>query len=84
MRTENIIINKRWLKLREATQYGSIGKARLIDLARRGIIKGAPDPDSKRKDWIFDRLSIDAYREAQMPELDARQKALAILSGDRL
>jgi hypothetical protein len=74
---ENIPI--RWIKLKEATKYGAIGKARLINLARAGIIKGAPDPDSKRKDWIFDRLSIDSYREAQMTGISDREIALEIL-----
>jgi len=69
----------RWIKLKEATQYGAIGKGRLIELARSGAIKGAPDPDSKRKDWIFDRLSIDSYREGQMPGMTDRQIALEIL-----
>ena len=69
----------RWIKLKEATQYGKVGKDRLIQLAISGVIKGAQDPDSKRKDWIFDRSSIDAYREAQMSQMGARQKALAIM-----
>jgi len=69
----------RWLRLKEATQYGKIGKARLIELARSGEIKGAQDPDNKRKDWIFDRLSIDAYREAQMPINTDREIVLALL-----
>lgn len=74
----------RWLKLKEATEYAKIGKDRLKRLASEGIIKGAPDLDSKRKDWIFDRLSIDQYREAQMPGVNIEQKALAILEGRRI
>jgi hypothetical protein len=69
----------RWIKLKEATQYASIGKARLINLVVNGIIRGAQDPDSKRGDWIFDRLSIDEYREAQMSQFSAREKALEIM-----
>ncbi len=69
----------RWIKLKEATAYGKIGKDRLIELAVSGVIKGAQDPDSKRGDWIFDRLSIDAYREAQMSKMDAHEKGLAIM-----
>jgi len=74
----------RWIKLKEATQYASIGKARLISLAVSGVIRGAQDPDSKRGDWIFDRISIDEYREAQMSRISSRQKALEILSGERI
>ena len=74
-----MITTARWLKLKEATKYGAIGKARLIELARSGVIKGAPDPDNKRRDWIFDRLSIDAYREGQMPENTDREIVLEIL-----
>jgi len=69
----------RWMKLKEATKYGCICKSRLISLAISGVIKGAQDPDSKRKDWIFDRRSIDSYREAQMAGLTAQQKALEIM-----
>ena len=43
--------------------------------------KGAQDPDSNRKDWIFDRRSIDNYREAQMSGMTAQQKALEIMRG---
>jgi site-specific recombinase XerD len=71
----------RWIKLKEATEYAKIGKDRLKRLASDGVIKGAPDPDSKRKDWIFDRQSIDSYREAQMPNVDIEQKALASSCG---
>jgi len=74
-----ILTAARWIKLNEATQYGSIGKSRLIQLALEGIIKGAPDPDSKRHDWIFDRQSIDSYREAQMSSISAKEKALEIM-----
>lgn len=69
----------RWIKLKEATQYGNIGKSRLIQLAQSGVIKGVQDKDSARKDWIFDRLSIDAYWEAQMSDLSVKEKALEIL-----
>jgi len=73
-------IEFRWLKLKEATQYAKINKARLIDLAKSGIIKGHQDQDNRRGDWIFDRESIDGYRAAQMNQMDAKQKSLAILS----
>ena len=69
----------RWIKLREATRYAAIGKGRLISLAVSGVIRGTQDPDSRRGDWIFDRLSIDEYREAQMTSVSIQQKALEIL-----
>ena len=72
-------IEFRWLKLKEATQYAKINKARLIDLAKSGIIKGHQDQDNKRGDWVFDKMSIDNYREAQMTKMDTRQKSLATL-----
>jgi hypothetical protein len=68
------------MRLKEATKYGCLGKARLIELAVSGRIRGAKDVDSKRKDWIFDRLSIDEYRESQMTGFNAEQKAIEILS----
>jgi len=74
----------RWIKLKEATEYSNIGKARLIKLAVSGVIRGAQDPDSKRGDWIFDRLSIDEYRDAQMTHVGIQEKALAILHGERI
>jgi hypothetical protein len=74
-----ILTTPRWIKLKEATEYGSIGKSRLIQLAREGVVKGVPDPDSKRHDWIFDRKSIDSYREAQMSGISAKEKALEIM-----
>lgn len=72
-------INPRWLKLNQAAEYSSIGQKRLMALAREGRIKGCQDPDSGRHDWIFDRLSIDEYREGQESEMSARDKALEIL-----
>jgi hypothetical protein len=74
-----ILTTARWIKLKEATQYGNIGKSRLIQLAQSGVIKGIQDKDSARKDWIFDRLSIDEYWEAQMSGLSAKEKALEIM-----
>ena len=72
---------KRWFTLKEAAEYSAIGKHRLVEMAKIGKIKGAQDMDSGRHDWIFDRLSIDAYREAQILVSPAREKALAIMKG---
>ena len=67
----------RWLKLRDAASYSGIGKHRLIQLAESGKIQGFQDPDSGRHEWIFDKLSIDQYRENQANQI--RQKALDIM-----
>jgi len=69
----------RWLSLKQAAEYSSIGQKRLILLARQGRIKGYQDPDTGRHNWIFDRLSIDAYRERQAPSATPKQKAIDIL-----
>ncbi len=76
-------INPRWLKLKQATQYASICKKRLIELSLSGVITGFQDPDSKRHDWIFDRESIDAYRESQT-KMNVRQKSALIMQGVNL
>lgn len=77
-------LTPRWLKLKPAAKYSSIGENRLIDLAKEGVIKGVQDPDSKRRDWIFDRLTIDDYREGQMVVPTIHEKALAIMGGKRI
>ncbi len=69
----------RWMRLRDAARYSAIGRKRLVALAQNRDIKGWQDPDSGRGDWIFDRLSLDAYREAQDPEPTLDQKALDIV-----
>lgn len=74
----------RWIGLKEATRYARIGKDRLKDLALRGVVRGCPDPDNKRGDWIFDRNSLDSYRDGQMPSMSPRDEALAILHGRRI
>ena len=72
---------KRWLSLKEAVTYSGMGITRLKKLATDGVIKGWPDPDNKRGDWVFDLLSIDEYRENQNPHKGAKQKALELLRG---
>ena len=59
-------IQPRWLSLRDAAAYAAIGQKRLKALAREGHVIGAPDPEDGRGGWIFDRLSLDKYREAQL------------------
>ena len=75
---------ERWLKLNTAARYVAIGKHRLIELSRTGVIHGFKDPDSRRGDWVFDRLSLDASREGQVAGPTNREKALAIIGGVRL
>ena len=80
--TENatpvIIYNgARWLKLIPAAIYSSLGQHRLKELAKKGVIVGYPDPDSKRGDWIFDRESLDKYRRRQAPP-NIEEKLLAL------
>jgi hypothetical protein len=61
-------ISPRWIKLIPAVKYSSIGKDRLKDLAKKGIIIGFSDPDNKRGDWLFDKESIDNYQLKKAPE----------------
>jgi hypothetical protein len=67
------------MRLKEAARYSAVGRKRLVTLAQEGAVKGWQDPDSGRGDWIFDRLSIDNYREIQNPFPEIHQKALDIL-----
>lgn len=67
----------RWLKLKEAALYSSIGRKRLVQLAENGRVTGFQDPDSGRGDWIFDRQSLDEYRLIQSSAL--HKKALDLL-----
>lgn len=43
----------------------AIGKDRLKELAETGDIIGFKDPTDRRGTWIFDRESLDKYREEQ-------------------
>ncbi len=74
------LLQARWLSLKAAAVYANIGRQRLKALARAGAVSGAPDPDSRRGDWIFDQRSLDAYREAQLG-LDAVASKVAELRG---
>ena len=70
----------RWLKTREAARYSSVGQKRLIQLAKDGVIAGIPDPDHGNHHWIFDRYSLDGYREAQAADSGSlRLKAIDIV-----
>lgn len=56
----------RWLRLKEAAAYSSIGTQRLIRLALAGRVDGFQDRETKKGVWIFDRHSLDAYHERRM------------------
>ena len=78
-------MDARWLKLNDAAAYASLGQHRLKELATKRIIRGFQDPDSKRKDWIFDRESLDSYRLRQAgdgPTIE--EKILALKARARL
>ena len=69
--------NARWMKLRYAATYAGINKDRLKQLAESGEIRGYPDPDNQRGDWIFDRNSLDEYRLNQRKEFESKVLALS-------
>jgi len=77
-------IEPRWLTLRQAAAYSSIGESRLVSMAKAGAVKGFQDMGDGRRGWIFDRLSLDSYREGQATQPTYREKALAIAGGIRL
>lgn len=58
----------RWLKLKAAALYSGIGQKELIKLARTRKIDGFQDFENGNKPWLFDRLSIDAYRTSQIEQ----------------
>lgn len=64
-------IEPRWLRLADAAKYSAIGEKRLKKLARDKScpVEGFQDPTCKRggaPEWVFDRKSLDAYRQMQM------------------
>ena len=70
----------RWLKLKDTAKYSATGQKRLIQLAKDGVIVGFPDPDHGNHHWIFDRYSLDGYREAQAADSGSlRLKAIDIV-----
>lgn len=73
---EKLMFQPRWLKLKQAALYSSIGQKRLKALADDGDIVGYPDPDSGRGDWIFDKDSLDKYRMRPVQETNIRLKKI--------
>jgi hypothetical protein len=77
-----MLMKKEWLSLREAAAEYHIGEHRLIKLAKDKAIKGFQDKETKRNDWIFERKSLDKYRDDRAPVIVTnREKAIAILGG---
>ena len=74
---EKLGVQPRWLKLKQAAIYSSIGQNKLILLSQIGKIKGFQDSDNKRKDWIFDKLSLDQYRLNQSKTDNNNNKKIA-------
>ena len=58
----------RWMPLKMAALYSAIGKKRLVCLAEKKIIRAGRDTDTKTGEWIFDKNSLDSYRESQMED----------------
>jgi len=82
--SERILIQPRWMKLKQAAIYSSIGQKDLIHLARSKRIAGFQDKNLETKPWIFDRESIDQYRAGQMDHSDKKEKrALEIVQSLR-
>ena len=54
------------MRIRPASKYSSLSLRRLKVLASEGKITAGKNTDDTRGGMIFDRLSLDAYRESQM------------------
>lgn len=73
---EKVSAQPRWLSTAQATKYARIGKNKVKRLAQEGKIRGYPDEESGRGDWIFDRLSLDKYRMAPLEMSNAKKKQI--------
>ena len=76
---ERISVQPRWLKLKQAALYSSIGQKELIRLAENNKITGFKDNSLKTKPWIFDKESIDKYRAGQASILKNEEDAQVAL-----
>jgi hypothetical protein len=81
---EKLLIQPRWLKLKQAAIYASINVKKLKMLAQEGEVIGYSDPDSKRGDWIFDKQSLDEYRLKPFLETNVRCKEIIDKIGEYL
>jgi len=76
---ENNFAQPRWLKLKPAAIYSSIGQKELIRLAIARKIDGFQDLSLKTKPWIFDKESINQYRAKQVEEFNNNEnEAIAL------
>ena len=66
----------RWLNISDAIEYSGLGRDRLKRLAVSGDVTGFQDTEDHNK-WIFDRESLDEYRQNQAGNIEL--KALAIM-----
>lgn len=67
--TDNISeLHPRWMKLKQACRYASMGKESLLELVKSNKINGFQDKTLKTKQWIIDKESIDKYRTKQFFE----------------
>ena len=73
---ERLPVERRWLKATPASQYASMNIKRLKKLAEQGEIVGYPDERTTRKDWIFDKQSIDSYLLQPVQERNMRHKEI--------
>lgn len=81
---EKILFQPRWLKLKPAALYSSIGQKELIKLVENKKVAGFQDSSLKTKPWIFDKTSIDNYRIQQANKFNNdnnEQFALEIING---
>ena len=65
------MILKRWLREKEANAYAAIPVAKLRWLADNDHITGLRNPDDQRGGMIYDRVSIDKYRNSQVAQIKA-------------
>ncbi len=62
---DKLLVQPRWLKLKQAALYSSIGQKELIRLVEEKRITGFQDSTLKTRPWIFDKNSINEYRLQQ-------------------
>lgn len=68
----------RWVGLKRAAQYASLGEHELIRLAKNGDIVGFQDRRKKTRPWIFDRQSLDEFRMCQYTDKKKKARDFAV------
>jgi len=61
-------LTPRWLTLKAASRYSSIGQRKLIELVEDAKIRGGQRRDNGNNPWFFDRDSIDKYMEGMIAD----------------